>query len=677
MRNFFSPEVVAVFGSASPGKVGHQIITSMVAGKFAGTLCSINRKAQQVAGCSGHATLVDFPTPVDLAIIAVPQAFVAEALEQCAQQGITSVLIISAGFSEIGNDAEEAKIKRIAKQSGLRIIGPNCAGIMSMQDCFYPCLELHPQPGNIAFLSQSGAVAGAFLGMAQTKGIGFSKFVSLGNKIDISEVEILEYLAQDPHTDVITMYIEGLQNGREFMPAAKRVSKIKPVIVIKSGRTSVGKRAVHSHTGSMAGEDRIYAAAFEQAGLVRVHTVDEMLDLAQGFVACPPMKGNKVAVVTNSGGPGVLAADRCEELSLAVTEPDAQTAGVLNSSLPEIASKKNPFDLTLGREYQDYCLTISNVLMVYDAVIAINVATPSVDSEQIARGIIDGCREHAKPVLTSFMPDGLVGSARRMLAENHICHFATWERCAEVLHWMVQYHQMQAQENPWIGAHVASVPGNSQRAMLEPEAMSLLRDDGLPVPAFKVAQSAEQAACLATGMGFPVVLKVVSTQILHKSDVGGVRLDIRTPAETAQAFTDIQKSSVDKDFQGVIIYPQLAKGIEVMVGIVVDPAFGPVITFGLGGIFAEIIADLSCRVAPIDMQEAGHMIDEIRSSKILKGSRGFAPRDLDSLKSLITRVSRLAIEHPEIRELDLNPVFAYEDGVVIVDAMMIVDGDCR
>jgi len=672
MEHFFSPNVVVVFGSASPGKLGHQLLESIYEGNFHGKVCSINRQAQDAFGYPGYPSVNDVPDPIDLAVIAVPQKIVAEVLRQCAQQDIPAAIVISAGFSEVGNVSEERELKKISQRERIRIIGPNCAGLMSTELNFFPCLEVHARPGRIAFVSQSGALGGAVLGMAAEKKLGFSKFISLGNRCDIGEVEVLKYLAEHQNTEVIALYIEGLPNGRELVQTAKEVSQKKPIIVIKSGRTRIGRRAVHSHTGSMTGEDWIYDAAFRQAGLVRVKGIDEMLDLAQGFLSCPKIEGNRVAIVTNSGGPGVLAADHCEELSLRIQEPPQETVCHLDAALAEIASKRNPFDLTLRKEYDDYHLTLDAVLRVYDAVIAINVATPHIDSEQIAQGIIDGSRGHNKPVLTSFMPRNLVDSAIRLLSESGIPHFATWERCGEVLDGMIRYHQLKKQINPMVGKSVGKTPERRRRAMLEPDAMGFLRDFGLPVPEFRMARNGKEAADLAAEIGFPVVLKVVSPEILHKTDAGGVKLDIHTPNEAERAFSEIMASAAKKDFRGVVVYPHLTNGLEVIVGMIVDQTFGPVITFGLGGIFTELIGDLSCRVAPITQNDADQMIDEIRGSGILKGGRGFPPRDLKSLRSLLVTVSELSMEHPEVKEMDLNPVFSYEKGAMIADARIIL-----
>lgn len=673
MERFFSPDAVALFGSASPGRVGYHLLKSISEGDFRGKVVTVNLQGQGAFGYPGYPSIQDVPHPIDLAVVAVPRNIVPNVLEQCSQRGIPAAVVISAGFSEIGNSAGEMELKKVRQKYGIRIIGPNCAGIMSTKTGFFPCLEVQALSGRTALVSQSGALGGALLGMAAERRFGFSKFISLGNRCDVGEMEILPYLAEDPDTDVIALYIEGLSNGREFMQAAKEASLKKPVIAIKSGKTSVGRRAVHSHTGSMTGEDRIYDAAFRQAGLVRVAGIEEMLDLAQGFIGSPEVKGNRVAVITNSGGPGVLVADRCEELSFRVEEPPREIAEKLRSTFTEIASTRNPFDVTLSKEYEDYCLTLQTILPAYDAVIAINVATPSVDSEQIARGIIDGSRGSDKPVLTSFMPKKIVGSGLDLLSEAGLPHFATGERCAEVLKGMFRYHQMKKETGGIQKQQAIGRVTRQSKVMPEPEAMAFLRDGGLPVPEFRMTAHAKEAASLAAEIGFPVVLKVVSPEILHKTDAGGVKLNLCTSEEVEKAFFEMMESAAGKGFRGVMIYPHLRNGLEVIVGIMSDPVFGPVILFGLGGIFTELIGDFSCRVAPITDEEANQMIHEIKASRIFEGVRGIPPRDLNSLRSILVNVSEFSVNHPEIQEMDLNPIFSFEKGALIADARIILE----
>jgi acetyltransferase len=654
MEHFFSPEAVALFGSATPGKVGYHLLRSLSEGSFKGRVVCVNPQAQGAFGYPGYGSIHGVPHPVSLAVIAAPRTAVVEILLQCAQKGVASAIVISAGFSEIGNRDEERDLREIGQRHGIRIIGPNCAGIQSTHAGFFPCLEVHALPGHTAFVSQSGALGGAVLGMAAERKFGFSKFISLGNRCDVGEVEILRYLAEDPETEVIAFYIEGLLDGRGFIQMAKEVSRQKPVIVIKSGRTRVGRRAVHSHTGSMTGEDRIYEAAFRQAGLVRVRDIEEMLDLAQGFLTLPEIRGDRVAIVTNSGGPGVLVADRCEELSLRVEEPSDEITKQLRTFLPEIASTKNPIDVTLRKEYEDYCLTLQTVLKTYDAVIAINVATPSVDSVEIARGIIDGSHGFDKPVVTSFMPGNIVQDGIRLISEHGISHFTTGERCAQVLAGMFRYHQLKKEQTSMFGKRAARTSEKPARAMLEPDAMAFLRDFGLPVPEFRVATSPKDAVAFASEIGFPVVLKVISPEILHKSEMGGVKLGIQTPEGVETSFCELKKSAEDKGFRGVTVYPHLSQGLEILIGLVVDQVFGPVLTFGIGGIFTELIGDFSCRIAPITEEEANQMICELRASNILKGTRGLRPRDVRALNSLLIGVSELSLKHPEIMEMDFD-----------------------
>lgn len=676
INKFFSPQEVVLFGSVSEGKVGYQLLQSIYEGGFPGRVVCINRQAKGAFNYPAFRSVKDVPHPIDLAVVAVPSQVVAEVLRECGDKGVSGAIVISSGFSEIGNVDAERDLTAVSLEKGIRIIGPNCAGLISTSTGFFPCLEVHPKRGKIAFLSQSGALGGAVLGAASERGLGFSKFISLGNRVDVGEGEILEYLAEDRDTEVVCLYIEGFRgDGRRFLRVAKEVCRKKPVIVIKAGRTNVGRRAVQSHTGSMTGEDRIYDTAFKQAGLIRVKSIDDMLDLAHGFMSLPEIKGPKVAIVTNSGGPGVLTADYCEELSFQVKEPPQEIVESLSKGLAKIASTKNPFDLTLHKEYEDYRLTIESVLDAYDSVIAINVATPHVHSEQIAQGIIDGSRRYRKPVVTTFMPESLVKKAVGLLVDKGIPHFPSWERCAAVLEGMLRYHRFKGQEDPVAAGGVTHVGGRGQKLMLEPDAMHLLQNSGFPVPNFRVATNAEEAVNAAAEIGYPVVLKVVSQDIVHKSDAHGVRLNIPNPKEVEEAFEAVKQMALGKDFRGAVIYPHIADGLEVIIGMFADEIFGPVVSFGMGGVFTEIISDSACRIGPITRNQAYEMIDEIRASRILRGTRGLAPRDLDALASLLVKISEFSLDHPEVKEVDLNPVFSYEKGACIADARIVLSAN--
>jgi acyl-CoA synthetase (NDP forming) len=435
---FFMPEGVVFFGSIKPGKIGYEIIKSMKEGGFQGKIYPVNPSGGDVLGYSVYTSLSQIPEEAALAVISLPQRAVVDTVAQCGAKGIRAAVIISSGFSEVGNHGAEVELVTEAKRWGLRIIGPNCAGLMNPWYHHFPSIEVRALPGHTAFITQSGALGGATLALAEERGFGFSKFVSYGNRCDLGDIELLPYLANDPQTRVIALYVEGIDRGREFMHVAQAVSLKKPVVAIKSGRTEAGTRAASSHTGTLAGRDQIYEAAFRKAGMVRVEGIEEMFDLCQALSLCPLPRGNRMAIVTNSGGPGILAADKAERLGLDIAEPSQSLQKTLQGHLSPHASFKNPIDLTVESGYEAYRVALEAVLSEYDGAIAINVATPYLDSEGIARGVIDAAKRHRKPVVANFMAGRIVREAIGLLEEAGMVNLATGERCAFVLAKLVE-----------------------------------------------------------------------------------------------------------------------------------------------------------------------------------------------------------------------------------------------
>ena len=437
-KALFNPEGVVFFGSLKAGKIGYEILKSNQEGGFKGQVYPVNPAGGDVLGYPVFRSLDELPGPSQLAVISLPQNVIPQTIRQCGERGIKVAIVISSGFSEVGNLEAEQELVKVAKQAGVRIIGPNCAGVMNAWHHHFPSIEVRALPGHTAFVTQSGALGGATLAWAEERGFGFSKFVSYGNRCDIGDAELLAYLADDPQTRVIALYIEGLDHGRDFLHVAREVALKKPVVVIKSGRTRAGTRAASSHTGTLAGTDQIYEAAFRKAGIVRVEGIEEMFDLCHGLSQCPIPQGPRVAIVTNSGGPGILAADKAERLGLDVAEPSEALKGRLKPRLSSHASLKNPIDLTVESGYDEYRVAVEQAFSEYDAVIAINVATPYLDSNGIARGIIDAAQATMKPVLTSFMAGRIVREAIGLLKDAGLVNLATGERCAFVLSRLVE-----------------------------------------------------------------------------------------------------------------------------------------------------------------------------------------------------------------------------------------------
>ncbi len=431
--SFFKPKAVAFAGSIKPGKIGYEIIKSMKEGGYQGKIYPVNPAGGEILGYRVFASISELTEDVDLVVISLPQRAILDTIKQCGMKGIRAAVVISSGFSEVGNYQAENDLVTTARKWEVRIIGPNCAGLMNPWTNHFPSIEVRALPGHTAFITQSGALGGATLALAEERKFGFSKFVSYGNRCDVGAIELLSYLADDPQTGVIALYIEGVDKGREFLRAAHAASMKKPVVAIKSGRTQSGTRAASSHTGTLAGIDQIYEAAFRKTGIIRVEGIEEMFDLCQTFSQCLLPDGNRVAIVSNAGGPGILAADKAEKLGLDVAEPSPSFQKNLKPHLSPHASLKNPIDLTVESGYKEFRVALESALSEYDAAIVIYVATPYLDSNAIARGVIDAAKAHQKPIITNFMAGRIVKDAVRLLKEAGLVNLATGERCAFVL----------------------------------------------------------------------------------------------------------------------------------------------------------------------------------------------------------------------------------------------------
>jgi acetyltransferase len=662
---------VAVVGSTAEGKIAHQLIRQIADGGFS-HVYAVNPKAQGVFGAPGFTTVSEIGRPVDLAVIASPGQTVPAVLEDCGQSGIRAAVVISSGFSEVGNKAGEQEIKRVACQYGIRVVGPNCAGVINTHHNLFASIETRPPRGEVGFISQSGALGGAVLSWAEEQGMGISKFVSYGNRVDLDEIELLPYLAQDPETRVGALYIESVAEGRAFLDAVREFTRHKPLVVIKSGRSQSGQRATLSHTGSMAGSDVICDAALRSCGAIRVSGVEEMFDLCRGFTKLPPVKGRRVAIVTNSGGPGVLTADRAEEVGLDVSEPSATLIERLRQCQSSHCGFRNPIDLTVEGTEAGYRETLLAVLEEYDAAVALDVSTPHMDTVALARGVCDAADRVAKPVAVSFMAGRPVADAIASLKQRGVANYATGERAVAVLAGMAAYEAYRSrkhQDAPEAPAEEGRLPSGGR--MLEPEAMAWLRANGIPTPESRFATTAGDCVRGCGEIGYPVAMKVVSPEILHKSDVGGVVLDVCGERAAATAFETLRQAAGGRDFRGVVIYPMFSHAREVLLGITRDPQFGPVVAFGLGGIHTEMFRDISLRIAPVDAEGAESMIREIRSFPLLAGVRGQPPSDLGALVEVLVNLSRLPFRYPEILEIDLNPVFVFARGVVVGDVRVI------
>ncbi|MEI6310375.1 MAG: acetate--CoA ligase family protein, partial [bacterium] len=592
LEALFAPRAVAVFGSMGEGKLGAVLAQSLVNGCFS-PVFAVNPKGQGLAEVAGYPSLAAIGQPVNLAIVASPASTVASVLEECGQEGVGAAVLITSGFSEMGNRDGEEELLQIARRHGIRFVGPNCAGIVNTRASLFATLETHPPAGRTAFISQSGALGGAVLSWAEEQGMGFSKFVSYGNGADLGPSELLRYLADDAESAVVALYLESVRDGRDFLQAACALARVKPLVVMKSGRSQSGRRAALSHTGSLAGADAVYDAALREAGAIRVSSVEEMFDLCKGFTTLPPVRGRRVAIVTNSGGPGVLAADKGESLGLVIAEPNAAQKEALSSFLPSYAAVRNPIDLTVEGNEEGYRRALVSLLegpQGYDAALALDVNTPYLDPQPVARGVIAAQQQTGKPILANFMAGRCVASALPVLQDAGIPNFASGERAMAVLSWMASRQEWLSslencssaadQEQSFFAQESRLLPGSGQ--MLEPEAMTWLASCGLPTPPMAWVGSPEEAAEEAARLGFPVVAKVVSPQILHKSEAGGVRLNLCDREAVIAAYQSLEESARGCVFRGVVLYPMVRPLQEVILGLSFDPQFGPVVAFGLG-----------------------------------------------------------------------------------------------
>ena len=694
LEAFFNPQSVAVIGaSRAKEKLGHGVLANLIEYGYPGQIYPINPKADEILGLKCYPSVLDVPGPIDLAIVVIPAQFVAAVLEECGQKGVKGVVIISAGFREAGREGvkRERKIVDIAKRYKMRLVGPNCLGII---DTVCPLNASFaagmPPKGTIAFMSQSGALCTAILDWALAAGIGFSHFVSLGNKADVAEVDLLEAWENDPHSNVILTYIEGLPAGRKFMEVARRVTRRIPVIAVKAGTTSAGSRAVSSHTGSLAGSERAYEAAFRQSGVLRAESIQHLFDYSLAFAYQPVLRGKRIAIVTNAGGPGVMATDALEREGLSLTSLSRDTIEFLRTHLPPAAHIYNPVDV-LGDALADrYGLALEAVLKDKNVDGVIVILTPQVmtEIEETARLVGEIAARYDKPVLGCFMGEAKVSAGIKILNEHKIPNYPFPERAVGAMRAMMDYRRwlerppLKVEEfevdREKVKEIFAQVRAEGRVTIGDAEAREIMQAYGIPIPQSKLARTPEEAVEIAEEIGYPVVMKVASPDILHKTDIGGVKLNIASATDVRDAFDLLVYRATrfmpDAEIWGCLVQEMVKEAKEVIVGMNCDPQFGPLVMFGLGGIYVEALRDVSFRVAPFSRQEAEEMIREIRSYELLKGVRGERPADIAAIVDCLLRVSQLATDFPEIVELDINPLMVKEagGGAVAVDMRLVL-----
>lgn len=699
LRPFFQPRVVAVVGaSRDPRSVGFRLLDALRASGFTGRIYPVNPHASELAGLRVYPSVRAIPEPVDLAVIVVPRDAVLPVVDDCAAREVRALVVITAGFAEVDDEGRELQRRLVEKirQYGMRMVGPNCFGLVNadpavrLNATFTP---LFPLPGRIAMSSQSGALGLALLGAAHRLHLGVSTFVSVGNKADVSGNDLLQYWEEDPATDVILLYLESFGNPRRFARIARRVSRRKPIVAVKAGRTPSGRRAAGSHTAALAASDTAVEALFHQTGVIRAETLEELFALAAGLSAQPLPPGRRVGLVTNAGGPAILCTDACEAAGLLVPELSARTKAALASFLPPAAALKNPVDLIASATPAQYAKAIEAVMQAeeIDALIVLYISVTPTDTSGIAEGIRSGIEAGraagaaAKPVLICWMAEGDQDRTFALPGER-IPTYPLPEMPARVLSKMAAYADWRAQPLGMVpdfdDLDLATAKETCKKALAQrgpgwltvEETRAVLTAAGLPLPDGGLARTADKAAALARRVGFPVAVKLASHRIAHKTEAGGVRLNLTSETQVREAFEAIrsrlaQMQQLDA-MDGVVVQPMIAGGVEVMIGVTHDPSFGPLVAFGLGGVYVEILSDVRFRVTPLTDRDAADMIRDIKGYRLLTGYRSHPPADLPALEETLLRVSRLAEEVPEIVELDLNPVFALPpgQGCRIVDA---------
>lgn len=691
LRSLIHPKSVAVIGaSKTPGKIGYAVIENIKASGYTGEVYPINPKEQEVAGYKAYPNIRDIGKPVDVAVFCVPAGASLAVAEDCGQAGVKHLIVITAGFKEIGGEGKklEQDLIAIAKKYGMRITGPNNLGVMDthtpINATFAKDFALE---GNIAFISQSGALCVAILDWSLKRGLGFSQFISIGNKADLNEADFIEAAASDPNTKVICMYLEDVVDGDRFIEAARKATKRVPVIVFKSGITAAGAQAASSHTGALAGSNTAYDAALRHAGVIRAKTMTELFDLAIAFTTQPVPKGKNTVVVTNSGGPGIVASDAVEVNGLNMARFTEATHKELSEKLPPTANIHNPVDVVGDAHADRYKIALETTLKDanVDAAVVLLSPTAVLDIAEAAQITIDAAKAHPdKAVVASFIGGAKVEAGVKLLNENGIPNYPFPEPAVATLRGMIKFGEIRrevAKGEEWtfgdvqkdkVAAIFKKVRADGRDLLLGPEAAEAAELYKIPAAPSKLAGDEKAAAAAAESIGYPVVMKIASPDIMHKTDVGGVKVGLKTKDEVVEAFKAImansKKAVPGAKIYGVEVQKMMPKGDELIIGMAKDATFGPMIAFGSGGVLVNLLQDAAFRLAKgLSKSEIEEMITETKAYTILKGFRGAAPDDIPALVEAIGRVGQLCRDFPEIAELDVNPVFAYAKGLSALD----------
>lgn len=696
LAGLFSPKSVAIIGaSKSPGKIGNVILKNMIGCGYQGKVFPVNPKEALIEGLQCYPSVDKLPEPAEMAVLSVPAARSLEIAETCGKQGVKYLVVITAGFKETGKEGLELERKLLdtCRNYDMKMLGPNCVGLMDTHVPINASFAAgFPLKGEIAFISQSGAMVLSILDWSYKAGLGFSKFVSLGNKADLTEAHFIEDAAGDPNTKVILCYIEDVENGPHFLDVARQASSKKPVIILKSGTSQAGAQAASSHTGALAGSDLAYETAFRQSGVIRARNMPELFDLAVAFANQPIPVGDRVAVITNSGGPGIVATDNIEEKDLRMARFSRETIEALRDYLPAESNIYNPVDVLGDAKADRYRFALENVLADPGVDSAVVLVCPAAVTEPVetARAMAELRKIYPdKPLFAALMGGERLAEGEKVLSEAHIPCFTFPEPAITSISGMVSYGRIKGLpakietlsfddlDLKTVKATLYDVKRDNRLVLLGSEAAEIISAYGITAAPTVLASSPDEAAAHADRLGYPVVLKIASPKIMHKTDVGGVKVGLDSREEVSSGFIEIM-DNVHRYLPRVAVYgvevqKMMPRGVELIVGMTRDIQFGPLIAFGLGGIYVNLLKDVSFRLANgLTESEINHMISETKAYTLLRGYRGEKPADIGSVLKIIGRVAKLAVDFPEINEIDINPVFAYSQGASALDVKITI-----
>jgi acetyltransferase len=684
LDSIFRPKSVAIIGaSRTPGKVGNVLLNNLIKSDFKGHIYPVNIRGGEILGLTSFKSVLDIERDVELAVISIPSQYILPVVEECGQKGVRALIVISAGFKEAGPEGAELEkeLTRLVKKYGMIMQGPNCLGIINT----HAPLDLSfastlPRKGNIGFITQSGALGTAILDWIIKENIGFGSIVSLGNKADLDEVDFIQAMAEDENIKVILLYLESIERGRLFLDVTKKIVKNKPIIVVKGGISTAGAKAAGSHTGALVGSFLAYQKAFDKSGIILTDSVEDLFNYAVAFTEQPLPKDEGVIIITNAGGPGILSTDLIEELGLRLAKLSKETVDNLVTKLPPAASKGNPIDILgdAGPDRYEVALKYAYLDEGVNSIIVILTPQAMTDSLSTAKNIVELSKENSdKPLISIFMGGDLVSKAEEYLKMNGVPCYNFPEKGIKTLNALYDYqrHLSLPELNDPIFIDIdknkvrsifKAVRADGRMVLLPHESALVIKSYGINAPDSLLAKTPEEAVLHAEKIGYPVVMKVVSPDILHKTDIGGVELNLTSPEMVRIAFEEIMRKARRAEplskIYGITVDKMVPTGREMIIGMSRDPQFGPMVMFGLGGIYVNFLKDVSFRLAPLNKRDAQEIIEETRSYSLLKGVRGEPPSDINSLKDAILRVGTLVWDFPEIMEMDINPIFVYGKG---------------